>query len=154
MVLPGENSLPAQAFLHRTFPGLDIRSGRKHMKPYLAQIADFFLGKRREFDIPLDVRGTDFQFRVWDAISAIPFGETRSYSEVADSIGRPGACRAVGGAAGANVVPLVIPCHRVTGKGGLLGGFSAGLVLKRWLLKFEGGGFGSARARCGGPSQA
>jgi methylated-DNA-[protein]-cysteine S-methyltransferase len=103
------------------------------------QLAEYFAGERRVFDLPLDPRGTDFERRVWQEVAAIPYGETRSYAQVARAAGRPAACRAVGRANGSNPIPLVIPCHRVIGSDGSLTGYGGGLPLKRFLLALEGG---------------
>jgi O-6-methylguanine DNA methyltransferase len=101
------------------------------------QVLEYLAGKRTGFDLALDLRGTAFQRAVWAALEAIPYGETRSYSDVAREIARPGAVRAVGSANGANPVPLVVPCHRVIAAGGRLGGYGGGLDLKRRLLAME-----------------
>lgn len=105
----------------------------------IAQLDEYFRGRRRSFDLTLDPVGTSFQREVWRALQAIPYGETRSYGEVARSIGRPGASRAVGAANGANPIPIVIPCHRVIGSAGSLTGFGGGLATKRFLLDLEAG---------------
>jgi O-6-methylguanine DNA methyltransferase len=102
------------------------------------QLRSYFDGSLREFRLPLDLRGTDFQKRVWHELESIPFGETRSYSQIAGAIGRPRAVRAVGAANGANPVPIVVPCHRVIGAGGKLVGYGGGLPLKKLLLELEG----------------
>ncbi|MFT3964984.1 MAG: methylated-DNA--[protein]-cysteine S-methyltransferase [Sphingobium sp.] len=101
------------------------------------QLDDYFAGRRRTFDLPLDFRGTDFQKSVWNALVAIPFGETRSYGEIARSLGRPGASRAVGAANGRNPISIVAPCHRVIGTNGSLTGFAGGLAAKDYLLRLE-----------------
>lgn len=103
------------------------------------QLAQYFAGERRAFDLPLAPRGTEFERRVWQALLAIPYGETRSYAEVAAAIGRPSACRAVGHANGSNPIAVVIPCHRVIGSDGSLTGYGGGLPLKRFLLDLENG---------------
>lgn len=100
-----------------------------------AQLEEYFAGRRRRFDLPLAPAGTPFQQKVWAALRRIPFGETRSYAEIAREVGS--SARAVGGACGANPILLVIPCHRVVAADGGLGGFSAGLKNKEWLLAFE-----------------
>ena len=102
------------------------------------QLGDYFAGTRQGFDLPLAPHGTPFRLKVWEAMQAIPYGETRSYGDLARILRT--APRAVGGACGANPIPLVIPCHRVTGSGGALGGFSggAGCDTKRQLLGLEG----------------
>lgn len=102
------------------------------------QLEAYWAGKRLSFDLPLDLAGTPFQRAVWAAARVIPFGETRSYGQLARQIGRPGAARAVGAALGANPVPLVVPCHRVLRADGALGGYSGGLEIKRALLAHEG----------------
>ncbi|KOC92916.1 methylated-DNA--[protein]-cysteine S-methyltransferase [Winslowiella iniecta] len=103
------------------------------------QLKDYFAGKRRSFDLPLDFVGTEFQKRVWAALVAIPFGETRSYGEIARQIGHPTAVRAVGAANGKNPISIVAPCHRVIGANGKLTGFAGGLATKAFLLDIETG---------------
>ena len=105
----------------------------------LDQLHEYLRGERREFSIALDVRGTPFQRRVWDALIEIPHGQTVAYAEVAESIGNAKALRAVGQAVSANPIPIVIPCHRVVGKDGHLVGFGGGLPLKERLLYLERG---------------
>lgn len=101
------------------------------------QIQDYFAGERTSFSLPLDFRGTDFQKSVWAALLTIPFGETRSYGEIARQIGRPGASRAVGAANGRNPISIIAPCHRVIGTNGALTGFAGGLAAKELLLGIE-----------------
>ncbi|WP_419828129.1 methylated-DNA--[protein]-cysteine S-methyltransferase [Sphingomonas sp.] len=101
------------------------------------QLGDWFAGRRRDFDLPLAPRGTPFQLAVWDALAAIPFGNTRSYAAIAREIGKPDAVRAVGAANGRNPLSIVLPCHRVVGSAGALTGFAGGLAAKRWLLAHE-----------------
>lgn len=103
------------------------------------QLRDYFEGRRRTFDLPLDPEGTDFQKAVWTGLNAIPYGETRSYAALAAAIGRPGASRAVGAANGRNPLSIVTPCHRVIGANGTLTGFAGGLAVKQWLLAHERG---------------
>jgi len=102
------------------------------------QLRAYFAGALREFQLPLDFQGTDFQKRVWRQVAAIPYGETRSYLQIAQALGSPGAVRAVGAANGANPVPIVVPCHRVIGAKGRLVGYGGGLAMKRRLLELEG----------------
>lgn len=102
------------------------------------QVREYFAGKRREFDLDLAPTGTAFQESVWEALRKIPYGETRSYGELARSIGRPKAARAVGAANGANPISLFIPCHRVIGADGSLTGFAFGEAIKEKLLRHEG----------------
>lgn len=104
------------------------------------QLSDYFAGRRAAFTLPLAFEGTDFQRAVWAALLTIPFGETRSYGEIAQQIGRPAASRAVGAANGRNPISIVAPCHRVIGTNGKLTGFAGGLEAKAWLLEMECGG--------------
>lgn len=104
------------------------------------QLGEYFAGERTGFDLPLAPEGTPFQRQVWDALRAIPYGETRSYAELAREVGRPGAARAVGSANGRNPITVIVPCHRVIGSGGDLAGFSGGVERKRLLLDLEATG--------------
>ncbi|KAA6455835.1 methylated-DNA--[protein]-cysteine S-methyltransferase [Acidobacteria bacterium AB60] len=101
------------------------------------QLEEYFAGKRREFSLRLDIRGTPFQKNVWEALLGIPYGETTSYGEIAKRIGKPSASRAVGAANGQNPIPIVVPCHRVIGSTGKLTGFGGGLDVKEKLLGLE-----------------
>ncbi|HXH20546.1 MAG TPA: methylated-DNA--[protein]-cysteine S-methyltransferase [Dehalococcoidia bacterium] len=101
------------------------------------QLREYFEGTRKEFDLPLDIEGTSFQKRVWQAIAAIPYAESISYKRLAEEAGAPGAYRAAGAACGANHVAIVVPCHRVVGSDRSLHGFGGGLPVKRWLLDHE-----------------
>jgi len=103
----------------------------------LRQFAEYFSGKRQEFDLPYFATGTPFQLMVWEELLKIPYGETRSYWELAEAIGKPKAARAVGNALNANPVAIIIPCHRVIASGGKLSGFGGGTELKRQLLELE-----------------
>jgi methylated-DNA-[protein]-cysteine S-methyltransferase len=102
------------------------------------QLAEYFSGKREMFDLPLAPTGTEFQMRVWNALAKIPFGQTRTYGQIAKALKKPLAARAVGAACGQNPLSIVIPCHRVVGATGSLTGFGGGLSMKEWLLKHEG----------------
>lgn len=102
------------------------------------ELKEYFAGERHEFDLPLAPEGTDFQRSVWDALLRIPYGETRTYKEIAESIGRDKASRAVGMACHANPIVILIPCHRVIGSDGRLTGFGGGLDVKSRLLRLEG----------------
>lgn len=104
------------------------------------QLNNYFEGKRQQFDLPLLMQGTVFQQQVWQALQRIPFGQTRSYSEIAQEIGAPTAVRAVGAANGRNPLSIVVPCHRVIGRQGHLTGFAGGLDAKRYLLELEQAG--------------
>lgn len=101
------------------------------------QLDEYFAGARREFDVPLLFTGTDFQQKVWNALLAIPYGQTVSYGDMARQIGRPGAVRAVANANGANAISIFVPCHRVIGSNGALTGYAGGLEAKEFLLKLE-----------------
>lgn len=101
------------------------------------QLKEYFSGSRTEFTVPLDVRGTPFQKQVWDALLGIPFGETRTYAQLAHQLGNPKATRAVGAANGRNPVAIIAPCHRVMGSSGALTGFAGGLEAKAYLLNLE-----------------
>jgi len=109
------------------------------VKECVKQIDEYFKGRRKEFFLNLQPSGTDFQRSVWRRLERIPYGETVSYSEIADAIGKPKACRAVGSANGSNPIALVIPCHRVIGSDGSLTGYGGGLWRKEWLLRHEKG---------------
>lgn len=103
------------------------------------QISEYFAGTRQEFDLPVQLSGTEFQRQVWQELRSIPFGQTVSYGDLARAIGKPSAVRAVGAANGDNPVSIVVPCHRVIGSDGGLTGYGGGLPRKQWLLKHEGG---------------
>jgi methylated-DNA-[protein]-cysteine S-methyltransferase len=107
------------------------------VREVMRQLTAYFAGERMEFDLPLAPEGTEFQRRVWKALGKIPYGETRSYSELARSIGKPAAVRAVGAANGRNPIGIIVPCHRVIGSSGKLVGYGGGLPMKRMLLDLE-----------------
>ncbi len=106
--------------------------------PVAQQLFEYFSGKRTVFELDLAPRGTAFQLAVWNALLAIPYGDTISYAELARRIGKPSAVRAVGAANGANPIPVIIPCHRVIGSNGTLTGYGGGIERKQWLLALEG----------------
>lgn len=122
---------PGEAVCENETPESFFLTGVKY------QLLEYFAGTRRNFDIPLRPKGTVFQRKVWKVLREIPYGETRSYREVAAAVGSPGAAKAVGGACRSNPIPILIPCHRVVGANGCLIGFSGGLDLKENLLKLE-----------------
>lgn len=103
----------------------------------IRQIQSYFAGERTDFELPLEPEGTSFQKRVWQALRRIPYGQTRSYAEIAREIGSPKGFRAVGAANGRNPLPVIVPCHRVIGADGSLTGFGGGLPVKRILLEME-----------------
>jgi O-6-methylguanine DNA methyltransferase len=118
-------------------PGRECESNPL-LQQAVEQLRAYFGGELRNFDLALDMHGTEFQKRVWGELLNIPYGATRSYSFVAGTIGAPKAVRAVGAANGRNPIPIVVPCHRVIGAGGSLVGYGGGLPLKRFLLDLEG----------------
>jgi len=113
-----------------------IRDDRK-LKAVISQLSKFLQGKLKRFDCPLDLKGTSFEKRVWSRLARIPYGQTRSYKEIAEAIGHPKAFRAVGNANGSNPIPLILPCHRVIENNGGLGGYGHGLKVKKQLLDLE-----------------
>jgi methylated-DNA-[protein]-cysteine S-methyltransferase len=117
------------------------RGAHQHTSPVMLdtvrELQAYFRGELRSFDVPLEIVGTDFQKRVWNTLRTIPYGQTRSYSEIAAQIGAPRAVRAVGAANGRNPIPIIVPCHRVIGASGSLVGFGGGLPWKRLLLDLE-----------------
>ena len=115
------------------------REAREPFTQAIEQLDQYFAGERTEFDLELDMRGTQFQNDVWNALLTIPYGETRSYGEIARQIGRPDRARAVGAANGSNPVSIIVPCHRVIGSDGSLTGYGGGLPRKRFLLDLEAG---------------
>lgn len=119
-------------------PQGERNDGNQLMREAANQLQAYFGGKLRQFRIPLDIEGTEFQKRVWRQLEEIPYGETRSYAQIAAAIGRPAAVRAVGAANGRNPLAIVVPCHRVIGTGGKLTGYGGGLPLKKRLLELEG----------------
>lgn len=132
-------AVPFLSKLRREFPLLDWWRDDEHTVLARArwQLEAYFERKLTKFDLPLWMNGTSFQRRVWHALREIPCGETRSYREIAESIGAPRAARAVGAANGRNPVPIIVPCHRVIAADGSLGGYAAGLKTKRLLLGIE-----------------
>ena len=122
---------------YQTSPKDELREDAV-LKACALQLSQYFAGERDGFELPLNAAGTEFQLAVWSALSKIPFGETRSYGDIAREIGRPTAVRAVGAANGRNPIPIIVPCHRVIGSDGSLTGFAGGLDIKTKLLELEG----------------
>jgi methylated-DNA-[protein]-cysteine S-methyltransferase len=123
-------------------PAAPLPGWREAPEPFaqaIEQLDRYFAGELTEFDLELDLRGTQFQKDVWNALLTIPYGETRSYGEIARQIGRPDRARAVGAANGSNPVSIIVPCHRVIGSDGSLTGYGGGLPRKRYLLDLEAG---------------
>lgn len=121
----------------RRLPGSVLKEDNKTLEPYAKELLEYLNGHRQHFTIPYDYQGTDFQNAVWETLCNIPFGETKSYSEIAEAIGKPSAVRAVGAAIGANPVLIGVPCHRVVGKNGQLTGYRGGIEMKAKLLQLE-----------------
>ncbi|MEH6570740.1 MAG: methylated-DNA--[protein]-cysteine S-methyltransferase [Halioglobus sp.] len=112
--------------------------GNSMLEATAKQLGEYFAGERQHFELSLNPCGTPFQQEVWASLQAIPFGEVRSYKDIAHEVGRPKAVRAVGAANGRNPIPIIVPCHRVIGSDGSLTGFAGGLETKKLLLKLEG----------------
>ena len=137
---PGEALRDRPAECHgEPAPRHDGQAGR-HLKALKTQLAEYFAGARRDFDVPLALAGTDFQQRVWRQLLKVPFGETITYDELAQRAGSPGASRAAGQANGSNPVAITVPCHRVIRASGGTGGYAGGPDRKRRLLELEAGG--------------
>ena len=124
--------------LRRWFQGPVLAGRHRHIDQLFGELEEYFAGSRREFQVPLVVRGSPFELAVWNALRDIPYGETCSYADIARTIGNPRAVRAVGSANGRNRLPIIIPCHRVVNTGGKLGGYGGGLWRKVRLLEIEG----------------
>jgi O-6-methylguanine DNA methyltransferase len=137
VALPRQSGRGFEGWIRRHAPDAHCDEAWAPNRGAVTQICEFLEGKRRAFDLELDLRATPFQQEVYDALLAIPYGETRSYADVARQVGRPRAVRAVGSANGSNPLPLVVPCHRVVQSGGKLGGYGGGLRLKKRLLAME-----------------
>lgn len=135
---PNEPMSVLENWASRNFPRVALIRDNRRLGPYIAQFEEYFQGRRQTFDFPLDLRGTGFQLSVWETLLKIPYGTTKSYSEIAVEVNRPAAVRAVGSANGANPIPIAVPCHRVIGKNGLLTGYRGGLEIKEELLRIEG----------------
>lgn len=134
----GEGPRPCGATtLRRSEAAVTVPRGSKALAEAARQLGDYFAGRRRDFTLPLDPRGTPFQLQVWEALRAIPYGTTVSYAEIARRIGRPSAARAVGRSVGQNPLAIVVPCHRVVGTNGALTGFAWGIDRKRRMLELE-----------------
>ncbi len=137
LAFPRERGLGFRGWLERHVPDASSVDWVPVLDKVAAELEEYFSGRRTAFSVPLDLRGTPFQRAVWEELLRIPYGEVRSYGEVAGIRGRPRAARAVGTAVGANPVPVLVPCHRVIEGSGGLGGFGGGLQAKRELLALE-----------------
>ena len=133
----GDEDAPLEDFLRSEYPAANRGRDDAFMQPWVSALQDHLAGHRPDLALPLDVKATLFQLRVWEALRQIPYGETRTYTEVAESIGRPAAVRAVANACAANPAAVVTPCHRVIRTDGGLGGYRWGLERKKALLKIE-----------------
>ena len=137
-----EKGLVALEFDRGTSPVLKGKfaweSSHEKLRDYVDQLNGYFAGTRRDFTFPLDLRGTDFQVKCWRALLRIPYGETRTYADIARAVGCPQGFRAVGLANNRNPIAIVVPCHRVVASDGTLCGYGGGLDLKRKLLELEG----------------
>lgn len=123
--------------MHRALPE---PTGSNDSAPFAAlcdQLDDYFTGKARAFDVTVNPKGTPFQHKVWDYLLLIPYGQTRTYLDIANHLGDPNSVRAVGAANGANPIAIILPCHRVIAKSGSLQGYAGGLKTKQWLLDHE-----------------
>lgn len=138
IALPGEGKKAFFRAVLETIPDANLVEDAGSLRKTATQVADFLEGRRKDFDLPLDLRVSPFQGRVLALLRRIPYGKTKSYGEIAAQLGRPKAARAVGLACGRNPLPLVIPCHRVIGADRSLVGFGGGIPLKRKLLTREG----------------
>ncbi len=137
--LPGQQSIrPNPRDLREEKRAFRFEPAPRQMRPYVNELEEYFAGKRRQFTIALDLRGTDFQLACWQALCAIPYGETRSYADIARAVGKANAFRAVGMANNRNPIAIMVPCHRVIASDGTLCGYGGGLDIKRKLLELEG----------------
>jgi methylated-DNA-[protein]-cysteine S-methyltransferase len=143
LLLAGDEGVLRQLWMldgrHAVVPRADWVEDRAAFGDAIAQLGQYFAGERRDFDLELELGGTPFQRRVWNALREIPYGETRTYGEQAKRIGSPSAVRAVGLANGQNPIGIIVPCHRVIGADGSLTGYGGGLENKRRLLDLEAG---------------
>lgn len=121
----------------KRFTNVELVENNHTLEPYMNEIKEFLEGNRQHFSIPMDFHGTPFQLAVWNALFEIPFGETKTYAEIASKIHNPKAVRAVGSAIGKNPLLIIIPCHRVIGKNGTLTGYRGGFEMKKMLLRIE-----------------
>ncbi|MEE9607005.1 MAG: methylated-DNA--[protein]-cysteine S-methyltransferase [Myxococcota bacterium] len=133
----GHTAAELEAGLRAEFPFAAVEANPERLRRWVAALVRYLEGGSQQLDVPLDVRGSQFQRRVWNAICAIPYGRTRSYGDIAEALGRPGAARAVARACAANPLAVAIPCHRVVGRRGELRGYRWGVDRKRALLARE-----------------
>lgn len=134
---PGDSFRDFSAYFQKRFPSAALEKSDSLLESYKQDLAAYLNGSQPEFTLPVDVTGTSFQQQVWQALKKIPYGHTCSYSEIAEQIDRPSAVRAVASAIGANPLLITVPCHRVIGKNGTIGGYRGGLDFKQFLLNLE-----------------
>lgn len=132
-----EALIPFQSWCKKTFLGVSPVYDEVMNAEAKQQLDEYFSGSRKQFDVPIVLYGTPFQKSVWSALTAIPYGETRSYKDMAAAIGASKAVRAIGGANNRNPIPVIVPCHRVIGSNGALVGYGGGLPIKQFLLTLE-----------------
>ena len=132
------NTCVTRVLLGREAAGLCVGPESSLTRETARQLAQYAVGERQQFELPIALAGTPFQQRVWQLLQEVPWGVTCTYGQLAAAIGKPGGARAVGNTVGANPLPVLIPCHRVLAAGGAMGGFRLGAELKRTLLKLEG----------------
>jgi len=137
VLITEENNAITGVYFGADIPSGFVKAETPLIKKAAAQIEEYLNGKRRKFSLPLSMHGTEFQMDVWRALQSIPYGETRSYKEIAELVHRPKAVRAVGMANHRNPISIIVPCHRVIGHNGSLTGYGGGLPLKKYLLELE-----------------
>lgn len=125
-------------WVKKVYPQAKLKEDYEKITKYVNQLTEYMDGKRKGFEVDIVFKGTPFQESVWKALQTIPYGETRSYSDIAKSVGNEKAVRAVGSAIGANPIAIIVPCHRVIGKNGSLSGYRGGIEMKKDLLTIEG----------------
>ncbi|MFK2825391.1 methylated-DNA--[protein]-cysteine S-methyltransferase [Bacillus sp. B190/17] len=134
---PGQSYEEFEASIRKRFPQAFLVKSEETLKIYTDELREYFEGTRQSFSFPIDIKGTPFQEEIWKALKQIPYGNTYSYSDIAERIQKPKAVRAVGTAIGANPVLITIPCHRVIGKNGAITGYRGGIEMKQYLLQLE-----------------
>jgi len=134
---PNASFEEVEVWAKKPFKGYRFEENKEKLQRYVKQLTAYFNKELTEFDVPVHVKGTQFQLAVWNALKELPYGTTTTYSDIAHRIGNPKAVRAVGSAIGANPILAIIPCHRVIGKDGKLTGFRSGLAMKEFLLELE-----------------
>ncbi|MFF2796554.1 methylated-DNA--[protein]-cysteine S-methyltransferase [Lysinibacillus xylanilyticus] len=140
LVFVGSQNKPFEELFEwakKRFPGSPLVEDDEILEPYVVEITQYLKGERTTFTVPFEYAGTQFQQAVWNALCEIPYGQTKSYSDIANDINKPAAVRAIGAAIGANPVLITVPCHRVIGKNGSLTGYRGGLEMKSLLLDLE-----------------